>query len=47
MVIFVIMVVHMGTRVVLSVVTNKKAIVTDGTQTSAFQPVVFDGILGS
>jgi hypothetical protein len=29
------------------VVTNKKTIVTDGTQTPAFQPVVFDGILVS
>jgi len=27
--------------------TNKKTIVTGGTQTPAFQPVVFDGILGS
>jgi hypothetical protein len=37
----------MGTRVGLGVVTNKKTIVTDGTQTPAFQPVVFDGILVS
>jgi len=37
----------MGTKFGLDVVTNKKTIVTDRTQAPAFQPVVFDGILGN
>ena len=36
----------MGPKVGLGVMTNKKTIVTHGTQTLAFQPVVFVGIFG-